>query len=101
MSDFTLTKSSAYKNYALAGTDSSATITPYDSGSILGTVPPGQTGLKLIDGTQQSATTAAADSTPGNDGNFVGHETDPTVNDKDNLYGPTNGQSKGYSLLGE
>lgn len=100
MADFTLTKNTNYQNYALAATQS-ATITPYDSGTILGTVPPGQVGLKLIDGTQQSATTAAADGTVGNDGNFVGNETDPTVNDRDNLYGPTNGQSKGYSLLGE
>lgn len=97
---FTLTKNSNYQNYELAAVKT-ATITPYDSGSILGTVPPGKTGLKLTDGTQQSATTAKADATAGNDGNFVGHETDPTVNDKDNLYGPTNGQSKGYSLLGE
>lgn len=85
---FTLTKNTNYKNYELNGVDSAATVAPYDSGSILGTVPPGQAGLKLTDGTQQSATTAKADSTPGVDGNFT----------QDASY---QGQVAGYSLLGE
>jgi hypothetical protein len=84
---FTLTKDTSYQNYELAAVET-ATITPYDSGSILGTVPPGQPGLKLTDGTQQSATTAKADATAGVDGNFT---QDPAYQ----------GQAAGYSLLGE
>ena len=42
-----------------------------DSGSILGTVPPGQLGLKLVDGTQQSATTMLCDATAGQLGNAL------------------------------
>jgi hypothetical protein len=80
--------------------DPTTYVAPYDSGSILGTVPPGKAGLKLIDGTQQFATTAKADSTAGVNGNFVGH-VQSGDSDEDAAYGPTNGESKGYSLLGE
>lgn len=56
--------------YALTGTNNSATITPYDSGTILGTVPPGKAGLKLVSGVIQNATaltvSAAAADAPGN-----------------------------------
>ena len=41
----------AVQQYGTAGT-----IGPFDSGSIIGTVPPGQTGIKQIDGTIQNAT---------------------------------------------
>jgi hypothetical protein len=40
----------------LAGTS----IIARDTGNILGTVPPGKAGLKLVDGTQQSSTSAVA-----------------------------------------
>ena len=47
------------QQYQLAGTqstvDTSTGITPYDSGSILGTVPPGKPGLKLVSGVIQRA----------------------------------------------
>lgn len=42
--------------YQLSGTNASATITPYDSGTILGTVPPGKAGIKLISGVIQNST---------------------------------------------
>jgi hypothetical protein len=75
------------KQYQASGTGSSAstleTITPYDSGTILGTVPPGKAGLKLVDGTVQRASQLLADSTPGAVGNalvptFSTLNTDPT-----------------------
>jgi len=52
--------------YMLAGTTASTTIGPKDSGTILGTVPPGKAGIKLLDGTVQNA----ADLT-------VGHNSEP------------------------
>lgn len=52
----------ATKNYQLDATsDATAnaeSITPYDSGTILGTVPPGGTGLKLVSGVQQRSEAA-------------------------------------------
>src|SRR5208337_656527 len=74
------------KQYQLSGTGSSAatleTITPYDSGTILGTVPPGKAGLKLVDGTVQRASQLLADGTAGVVGNalvpaFSSLNTDP------------------------
>src|SRR5271166_6445935 len=63
------------KQYQLSGTGSSAatleTITPYDSGTILGTVPPGKAGLKLVDGTVQRASRMLCDGTAGNVGNAL------------------------------
>jgi hypothetical protein len=44
------------KQYQLSGTNAAASVHPYDSGTILGTVPPGKPGIKLIDGTIQNAT---------------------------------------------
>lgn len=65
----------AVKNYLLdAENDATAnaeSITPYDSGNILGTVPPGKAGLKLVDGTQQRRSVMLADSTSGNVGNAL------------------------------
>jgi len=57
-------------------------VTPYDSGTILGTVPPGKPGLKLVDGTVQRASSIIADSTAGALGNaltqtFSSLNTDP------------------------
>jgi hypothetical protein len=46
-------------------------IHPYDSGTILGTVPPGKPGLKLVDGTVQRSTQVIADSTSGVTGNAL------------------------------
>jgi hypothetical protein len=63
------------KQYQLSGTGSASgaleTITPYDSGTILGTVPPGKAGLKLVDGTVQRAAQIIADGTPGAVGNAL------------------------------
>lgn len=42
--------------YELSGTNASATITSRDTGTILGTTPPGKPGIKLVDGTIQNAT---------------------------------------------
>lgn len=47
------------------------TITPYDSGTILGTVPPGQAGLKLVSGVVQRASQVVSDSTAGATGNAL------------------------------
>lgn len=74
------------KQYQLSGTGSSAssleTVTPYDSGTILGTVPPGKSGIKLVSGVVQRAAQIVADSTAGAVGNalvptFSSLNTDP------------------------
>jgi hypothetical protein len=61
----------------------SANVKPYDSGNILGTVPPGKAGIKLIDGTVQNATDLTTDGTAGV-ANWLactsGVGVDPTVN---------------------
>ena len=63
------------QQYQLAATnsnvDTSTGITPYDSGTILGTVPPGRAGIKLVDGTVQRAAQIVADSTSGVVGNAL------------------------------
>lgn len=63
------------KQYQLSGTGSSAStlevITPYDSGTILGTVPPGKAGVKLVSGVVQRASQLLADSTAGVVGNAL------------------------------
>ena len=55
------------KQYQLSGTGSSAStlevITPYDSGTILGNVPPGGTGEKLVSGVVQRASQIKSDGT--------------------------------------
>lgn len=65
----------AVKQYQADGindaTSSLETITPYDSGTILGTVPPGKPGLKLISGVVQRASVLLADSTAGAVGNAL------------------------------
>ena len=52
----------AVKNYQLDATadatSGTESIGPYDSGTILGTVPPGKTGIKLISGVQQRSEAA-------------------------------------------
>ena len=65
--------------YQLSGENNAAVIRPYDSGNILGTVPPGKPGIKLIDGTVQHATALTV--TPvGNDSqNFLACTTQPTA----------------------
>jgi hypothetical protein len=93
MSNFVLTKN----NNTAAGVNpvpGSNTIGVYDSGTITTIPQPGQsTGPKLVDGTQQSATTAASDSTVAGGGN---HLTAAQVS----TYGP-DGNNLGYSILGE
>lgn len=65
----------AVKQYQLDGTGDATsnleTITPYDSGTILGTVPPGKAGLKLVSGVVQRASVLLCDSTAGNVGNTL------------------------------
>jgi hypothetical protein len=71
------------KQYQLSGTGSSAssleTITPYDSGTILGTVPPGKAGLKLVSGVVQCAAVLLSDGTAGNVGNTLVPSYDSTA----------------------
>lgn len=52
--------------YQLSGTAglASTSITPYDSGTILGTVPPGKAGIKLVSGVIQNATDLICNSNP-------------------------------------
>jgi hypothetical protein len=50
--------------YQLAGTQTGTTIGPYDSGTILGTVPPGKPGLKQVNGTVQCATDLICNTNP-------------------------------------
>lgn len=63
------------KQYQLSGTGSSAstleTITPYDSGTILGHVQPGGSGEKLVSGVVQRSTELLADATAGAVGNAL------------------------------
>ena len=63
------------KQYQLSGTQSSAatleTITPYDSGTILGHVQPGGSGEKLVTGVVQRSTQIKADGTAGVTGNAL------------------------------
>ena len=99
MANFVLTKNNNYNAGVnpVPGTD---TIGVYDSGSIVTIPQPGQsTSPKLTDGTQQSATTQACDSTVPAGGNFInGSGTDGT--NKVSTYGPA-GPSLGFSILGE
>lgn len=71
------------KQYQASATGSSAstleTITPYDSGTILGTVPPGKAGLKLVSGVVQRASVILADSTAGAVGNTLVPSYDSTA----------------------
>lgn len=63
------------KQYQASGTGSAAstleTITPYDSGTILGNVPPGGTGEKLVSGVVQRAAVLLVDGTAGAVGNAL------------------------------
>ncbi len=63
------------KQYQASATGSSAptleTITPYDSGTILGNVPPGGVGEKLVSGVVQRASQILADGTAGVVGNAL------------------------------
>jgi hypothetical protein len=63
------------QQYQLAATNSnlntSTGIHPYDSGTILGTVPPGKTGLKLVSGVVQRSNQLLCDATPGVVGNAL------------------------------
>jgi hypothetical protein len=60
----------ATKQYQASGindaTSNLETITPYDSGTILGTVPPGKAGIKLVSGVvQRSQAALLCDGTAG------------------------------------
>lgn len=59
------------KSATAANTSTSTAITPRDTGTILGTVPPGKAGLKLVNGTIQRAAQIVADATPGVVGNAL------------------------------
>jgi hypothetical protein len=63
------------QQYELSATHSnvntSTAITPYDSGTILGTVPPGKAGIKLVSGVIQRSTQIKADGTAGVIGNTL------------------------------
>jgi hypothetical protein len=63
------------KQYQASGTGSSAstleTITPYDSGTILGHVQPGGSGEKLVSGVVQRASQLLVDGTVGVVGNAL------------------------------
>jgi hypothetical protein len=88
---FALTKNT---NYLDGVSGNGNTVAVYDSGSIVTIPQPGQsTSPKLFDGTQQSATTQACDSTIAGGGNFITKAQVAT-------YGPA-GASLGYSILGE
>lgn len=54
-----------------SNTSTSTAIHGRDTGTILGTVPPGKPGLKLVDGTIQRSTQLKCDATPGKVGNAL------------------------------
>ena len=66
---------------------SAINITPYDSGNILGTVPPGKAGIKLVDGTLQNATSLRVGQVQG-----VGNNGAVSSNAPDNFIGGTASQ---------
>lgn len=55
MSTYTARTFGEVEQYQLSGTTAAASITPFDSGTVLGTVPPGKAGLKQISGVIQRA----------------------------------------------
>jgi hypothetical protein len=57
-------KTGGVAQYQKEGTTTGAAIGPYDSGTILGTVPPGKPGIKLVDGTIQHATNLVCNNNP-------------------------------------
>ena len=63
------------QQYQLSGTHSatstSTAITPYDSGTILGTTPPGKAGIKLVSGVIQRSNQLLCDGTAGKVGNAL------------------------------
>jgi hypothetical protein len=73
----------------------SANIHPYDSGTILGTVPPGKPGIKLVDGTVQHATKLVCNSLPL--GNTLTSSNQPTASG-DPTVNPAQVASAGLSL---
>jgi len=70
------------QQYQLAATnanlDTSTAITPYDSGTILGTVPPGKAGLKLVSGVIQRSSQLLCSSAAGVVGNALVSANRPT-----------------------
>jgi hypothetical protein len=63
--------------YGLEGTTVGAAIGPYDSGTILGTVPPGKPGIKLVSGQIQHATKLVCNNNPL--GNTLPSSNQPTI----------------------
>jgi hypothetical protein len=59
------------KSAVVANKNTSTDITPYDSGTILGTVPPGKPGIKLVSGVVQRSNQLKCDATPGVVGNAL------------------------------
>jgi hypothetical protein len=68
----------------VANKNTSTDIHPYDSGTILGTVPPGKPGIKLVSGVIQRSSQLLVDGTAGVIGNTLTSTTGvgltPTVN---------------------
>lgn len=55
MSTYVARTKAEVEQYQLSGTTAAASITPFDSGTVLGTVPPGKAGIKQISGVIQRA----------------------------------------------
>lgn len=95
MANYLLTKSTnthqGVNTQPGAGVDTTI-VAAGDSGSITTIPQPGGSAVKLTDMTQQSATTAQADSTVASGGNFITKAQVAT-------FGPA-GNSLGYSILG-
>lgn len=74
----------AVNPYSVSNTTGTSNVKGYDSGNILGTVPPGKTGIKLVDATVQKATALTVDATAGVIGNSLtstaGVGVTPTAN---------------------
>jgi hypothetical protein len=70
--------------YQSVGKSGVTGVTPRDSGNILGTVPPGKAGIKLVSGVIQNAADLAVDGTAGVTGNALlptsGRGVTPTLN---------------------
>lgn len=64
--------------YQIAGTTGTNGVTPRDTGTILGTTPPGKNGIKLVSGVVQRAADLTVDGTPGVTGNAL-LPTQPTA----------------------
>jgi hypothetical protein len=71
-------------------------VMPYDSGTILGTIPPGKPGLKLVNGTVQRASQIISTQVAGSTGNSL----TPTFNALNNTPTPPAGTLPADGLSG-